>query len=85
MLDAFIATYRHRSCSWVDCLLLAADYQQKLRQKTASGCRSDAELLQAGIGAIETWASRNVPAFMYEELCEVLGCCPRSKQSKRSR
>jgi len=83
MLDAFIATYRHRSCSWVDCLLLAADYQQKLRQKTASGYRSDAELLQAGIGAIEAWASRNVPAFMYEELCEVLGCCPRSKQPKR--
>ncbi len=40
--------------------------------------RSDAEALHAGMNAIEKWCYSNIPAPMYDELCEVMGYTPRS-------
>jgi hypothetical protein len=90
MLDHFIATYLHQSCTWGQCLTLAASYQKRWHQHMdamngrhySSGVyidnRVDAEALHAGMNAIEEWAYSNIPAFMYDELCEVMEYTPRS-------
>ena len=77
MLDHFIATYRHRSCTWEQCLQVAASYQEQWRGYMITN-RSDAEALHAGMNAIEQWCYSNIPAPMYDELCEVMGYTPRS-------
>tara|TARA_Y100000004_G_scaffold178652_1_gene221432 strand:+ start:320 stop:619 length:300 start_codon:yes stop_codon:yes gene_type:complete len=90
MLDHFIATYRHRSCTWEQCLQVAASYQERWHRHMdalnghhySSGVyidnRADAEALHAGMNAIEKWCYSNIPAPMYDELCEVMGYTPRS-------
>ena len=75
MLEHFIATYRHRSCTWQQCLEIAASYQERWIYDMNG---AEAELLHAGMNAIEEWCYSNIPAHMYDELCEIMGYTPRS-------
>ncbi len=90
LLENFIWTYQHKSCTWGQCLQLGASYLKRWHKHMdamnghhySSGVyidnRVDADALHAGMNAIEKWSYSNIPAFMYDELCEVMGYTPRS-------
>ena len=73
MLETFISCYFNSRRTWGECLDLAASYLARWHKHGA-----DVDELYHGMNAIEEWSYSNIPAFMYDELCEVMGYTPRS-------
>lgn len=89
MIEQFIATYKHPFRRWEDCLSMAAFHRDKfvhywgitMNNHYSTGAHIDAtvEMEKHGkiLGEIERWCHSNVPAFMYEQVCEVMNETPR--------